>query len=156
MSAAVRGAAGKLFKAYEGLRITRITGYQVSLPLHELSYNWSKGQSVQVFDATVIKIETNDSNIFGYGETTPLGSTYLPAYAEGVRSGIKMMAPSLLGLDPTRLLNMNSQMDKVLKGHSYVKSAIDVACWDILGKVANLPVCELLGGRFNDDYHLYR
>jgi L-alanine-DL-glutamate epimerase-like enolase superfamily enzyme len=48
------------------------------------------------------------------------------------------------------------QMDRNLKGHPYVKSAIDMACWDILGKVANLPVCELLGGRFGDSFRLYR
>ena len=47
-------------------------------------------------------------------------------------------------------------MDKALKGHPYVKSAIDMACWDILGKVAQLPVCELLGGRMADDVKLYR
>jgi L-alanine-DL-glutamate epimerase-like enolase superfamily enzyme len=47
-------------------------------------------------------------------------------------------------------------MDTVLKGHPYVKSAVDIACWDILGQAAGLPVCELLGGRYGDDVHLYR
>ena len=47
-------------------------------------------------------------------------------------------------------------MDAALKGHPYVKSAVDVACWDILGKKAGLPVCELLGGRYGNDFHLYR
>ena len=37
------------------------------------------------------------------------------------------------------------------KGHPYVKSAIDMACWDILGKAAGLPVCTLLGGRYGED-----
>ena len=47
-------------------------------------------------------------------------------------------------------------MDDVLKGHPYVKSAIDMACWDILGQAAGLPVCTLLGGRYGDDFVLYR
>ncbi len=47
-------------------------------------------------------------------------------------------------------------MDAALKGHPYVKSAIDMACWDILGKAAGLPVCVLLGGRFGDTVELYR
>lgn len=63
--------------------------------------------------------------------------------------GIVEMAPSLLGADPTRLSEMNQLMDWVLLGSPHAKSAIDMACWDILGKVANLPVCELLGGRFD-------
>merc|ERR1712038_586428 len=47
-------------------------------------------------------------------------------------------------------------MDYVMKGHPYVKSGIDIACWDILGKFTNLPVCELMGGRFGDSVELYR
>jgi L-alanine-DL-glutamate epimerase-like enolase superfamily enzyme len=47
-------------------------------------------------------------------------------------------------------------MDAALKGHAYVKSAIDMACWDILGKVTGQPVCTLLGGRYGDDVTLYR
>jgi L-alanine-DL-glutamate epimerase-like enolase superfamily enzyme len=47
-------------------------------------------------------------------------------------------------------------MDRALKGHPYVKSGIDIACWDILGQYANMPVCELLGGRYGETVHLYR
>jgi L-alanine-DL-glutamate epimerase-like enolase superfamily enzyme len=47
-------------------------------------------------------------------------------------------------------------MDAALKGHPYVKSPVDVACWDILGQKAGLPVCSLLGGRYGNDFHLYR
>jgi L-alanine-DL-glutamate epimerase-like enolase superfamily enzyme len=47
-------------------------------------------------------------------------------------------------------------MDAALKGHAYVKSGIDVACWDILGKATGLPVCVLMGGRFGDAVRLYR
>ena len=47
-------------------------------------------------------------------------------------------------------------MDAALQGHPYVKSAIDIACWDILGKATGQPVCVLLGGRYGDDFVLYR
>ncbi len=137
------------------MRITRIAAWQVDLPLHEGSYKWSGGKSVLVFDSTVVAVET-DAGITGYGEVCPLGPAYLPAYAAGVRAGLKELAPKLIGEDPTQLGKLNRTMDAALKGHPYVKSAVDVACWDVLGKQANLPVCALLGGRYGDDFHLYR
>jgi cis-L-3-hydroxyproline dehydratase len=137
------------------MRITRVAAWQVDLPLHEGSYKWSGGKSVAVFDSTVVAVET-DAGVTGYGEVCPLGPAYLPAYANGVRAGLLELAPQLLGEDPTQVGKLNRAMDAALKGHPYVKSAVDVACWDILGKVAGLPVCVLLGGRYGEDFHLYR
>ena len=37
-----------------------------------------------------------------------------------------------------------------------MKTALDMACWDLLGQAAGLPVCTLLGGRYGDDFVLYR
>jgi L-alanine-DL-glutamate epimerase-like enolase superfamily enzyme len=137
------------------MRITRIAAWQVDLPLHEGSYKWSGGKSVTVFDSTVVAVET-DAGLIGFGEVCPLGPAYLPAYAAGVRAGLRELAPKLLGEDPTQLARLNRIMDAALKGHPYVKSAVDVACWDILGQKAGLPVCVLLGGRYGNDFHLYR
>ena len=47
-------------------------------------------------------------------------------------------------------------MDTMLNGHGYAKSAIDMACWDLLGKVCGKSVCDLLGGRFGESITLYR
>lgn len=137
------------------MKISRITAYQVDLPLFEGSYNWSGGKSVTVFDSTVVQVETDTGHV-GYGEVCPLGPFYLPAYADGVRAGIKELAPHLIGQDPTQLLPLNRLMDAALKGHPYVKTGIDIACWDILGKVTGQPICTLLGGRYGDDFVLYR
>ena len=100
-------------------------------------------------------IET-DEGIIGHGEVCPLGPVYLPAYAEGARAGIQVLAPALLSQDPTQLVKLNRHMDATLKGHPYVKSAIDMACWDILGQATGQPVSNLLGGRYGDDFLLYR
>lgn len=137
------------------MKIKRISVYQVDLPLHEGNYSWSGGKSVDVFDSSIVAVET-DSGLIGHGEVCPLGPFYLPAYADGVRAGIRELAPHLLGQDPTRLASLNDHMDRVLKGHPYVKSGVDIACWDILGQVAGQPVCELLGGRYEEDFVLYR
>jgi L-alanine-DL-glutamate epimerase-like enolase superfamily enzyme len=137
------------------MKIKRIRAYKVGLPLHEGTYKWSGGKSVTVFDSTVVEVET-DAGITGFGEVCPLGPFYLPAYANGVRAGIAELGPHLIGEDPRQLGKLNRLMDAALKGHNYVKSGIDMACWDILGKVTGQPVCILMGGRFGEDYLLYR
>lgn len=137
------------------VKIRQILAYRVELPLHEGSYKWSGGKGVSVFDSTIVRIET-DSGLAGHGEVCPLGPFYLPAYADGVRAGLRELGPHLLGADPRELGKLNRRMDAALKGHPYVKSGIDIACWDILGQAAGLPVCELLGGRYGEDVHLYR
>jgi cis-L-3-hydroxyproline dehydratase len=137
------------------MKITRILAHRVELPLHEGSYKWSGGKSVSVFDSTIVAVET-DEGITGHGEVCPLGPFYLPAYAQGARTGIAELGPHLLGEDPRQLGKLNRLMDAALQGHPYVKSAIDIACWDILGKATGQPVCVLLGGRYGDDFVLYR
>ncbi len=137
------------------MRITEITVWQVDLPLKEGKYSWSGGKSVSVFDTTVVRIAT-DAGLSGHGESCPLGPVYLPSYAAGVRAGLAELGPQLIGADPTQLGPMNRLMDAKLKGHPYVKSAIDMACWDIQGQVTGKSVCTLLGGRFGESITLYR
>jgi L-alanine-DL-glutamate epimerase-like enolase superfamily enzyme len=137
------------------MKIARIFAHRVELPLVEGAYRWSGGKSVSVFDSTIVGVET-DTGLVGYGEVCPLGPFYLPAYAEGVRAGWRELGPHLLGEDPRELARLNQRMDAALKGHPYVKSGIDIACWDILGQATGLPVCVLLGGRFGQSVRLYR
>jgi len=118
------------------------------------AYAWNT-QSFAAFDSTVVVIDT-DEDISGYGEICPLGPSYLPAYAEGARAGMRLLAPDLLGTDPLAIDVMNHRMDGLLKGHPYVKSAIDMACWDLLGKATGQPLYNLLGGKFTDDVRLFR
>lgn len=137
------------------MKIARIQAYRVELPLRETTYRWSGGKSVTVFDSTIVRVET-DSGLVGHGEVCPLGPFYLPAYAEGVRTGLRELAPRVVGHDPRELVKLNRHMDAVLKGHPYVKSGIDIACWDIFGQATGMPICELLGGRYGVDVGLYR
>ena len=137
------------------MNIARISAYQVDLPLHEQTYKWSGGKSVDVFDSTVVRVET-DEGLVGWGETCPLGPVYLPSYAAGVRAGIRELAPSLVGAPALDLDRLNQRMDRSLKGHPYAKAGIDMACWDLLGKASGQSVSRLLGGKDGEAVQLYR
>jgi len=137
------------------MKIDRVSAYQLELPLVEGVYAWSEGKFITGYDTTVLRIDT-DEGITGWSEVCPLGSVYLPAYAGGVRAGILELAPHVLGQDPREIGRLNRIMDYALKGHPYVKSPFDIACWDILGKATGLSVSMLLGGRFGGPFRVYR
>ena len=127
------------------MKIASITVYQASLPL-EHPYWLSGGRlKFEVLDATLVKLET-DEGLIGWGEGTPWGHTYVPAHGPGIRAGIETMAPFLLGLNPQKVLEVERAMDLSLPGHLYAKSPIDMACWDIAGQAAGLPIADLMGG----------
>ncbi|OIQ37993.1 MAG: mandelate racemase [Roseobacter sp. MedPE-SWde] len=127
------------------MKITRITVYQIALPL-EHPYWLSGGRlKFEVLDATLVKIETG-TGLTGWGEGTPWGHTYVPAHGPGIRAGIETMAPFIIGLDPRRGLEIERAMDLALPGHLYAKSPIDMACWDIAGQAAGLSIADLMGG----------
>ncbi len=137
------------------MRISAIRVYQVDLPLVEGRYSWSEGKYVEVFDSTVVELIT-DEGLSGFGEVCPLGPFYLPAFGPGARAGIGELSATLIGQDPTAFGPMNELMDWALLGHPYVKSAIDMACWDLLGKETGKSVCDLMGGKFGESVALYR
>jgi L-alanine-DL-glutamate epimerase-like enolase superfamily enzyme len=127
------------------MKITRISVYHVDLNL-EYPYWLSGGRlKFEVLDATFVKLET-DAVLTGWGEGTPWGHTYVPAHGPGIRAGIETMAPVILGLDPRLTDFVERAMDLQLPGHLYAKSPIDMACWDIIGQAAGLPIADMLGG----------
>jgi L-alanine-DL-glutamate epimerase-like enolase superfamily enzyme len=138
------------------MKIKRIDAYQVTYRYAEKGvYSMSGSRSLESFPSTIVKVTTDDGSA-GYGEVCPLGSNYMDAYALGVVSGIKELAPVLIGQDPLQLHAINHLMDSALEGHAYVKSPLDIACWNLLGQSAGVPVVTLLGGRQVESYPLYR
>ncbi|MEM7189414.1 MAG: mandelate racemase/muconate lactonizing enzyme family protein [Pseudomonadota bacterium] len=127
------------------MKITNITVWQMTLPL-SAPYSLSGGRlTYDSLDSTFVRIDT-DAGLGGWGESCPWGHTYLPSHGPGVRAGIETIAPFLIGEDPRALDHINRVMDTALPGHPAAKSAIDIACWDILGQVAGLPLWQLMGG----------
>jgi L-alanine-DL-glutamate epimerase-like enolase superfamily enzyme len=104
------------------------------------------GAGLQTVDSLIVKV-TTDTGVVGWGET--FGFTAIPAVKVAIDS---VLAPLVIGRDATQLEKLMLDMQKKLHifGRSgafiYGLSAIDIALWDIAGKVANQPVYQLLGG----------
>ena len=136
------------------MKIASIDAFGYELTYAHGEYVMSKGRAAQSQASTLVRIRT-DAGLEGWGESSTLGGTYLPTFAEGTREAVRVLAAVLIGLDPTNLSKVHQAMDAVLLGQNNAKSAIDIACWDILGKVANLPISTLIGGVTQDDFPLY-
>jgi galactonate dehydratase len=98
-----------------------------------------------------------DEGVTGWGEIT----TTTPTANRGVAAMVRQVNDLLAGDDPARIEDI---WHKVFRAFTYmgsrgagtnVVSAVDIALWDIRGKVLGLPVCELLGGRVRDDLLIY-
>lgn len=131
------------------MKIARISVYGLRLPLAEVQY-LSKGRRFEGFDSTFIRIDT-DTGVTGWGEVCPWGNSYLPAFSGAIREAMAVLGPQLIGQNPLRPEVLTRYMDAILPGHLYAKAGIDYAIWDIIGKVAGLPIYELLGGKENHD-----
>src|SRR3954463_12116360 len=136
------------------MRIVRIDVHGYELRYAHGEYVMSGGRSIASLPSTVVRVET-ESGVVGWGETCPLGPTYLPASAAGARAALGELAPALLGVDATNFSAVWKAMDGALRGHAYAKAAVDIACWDVLGRFARTPVATLLGGVLAEDFPLY-
>ena len=92
----------------------------------------------------LVKI-TTDEGIVGYGEAAPIafvtGET-----ADSVVSILEMLRPGLIGLNPLAVDQIHQRMNSAVQGNSSARCAIDLALYDIRGKVMGKPVYQLLGG----------
>jgi len=134
--------------------IERVEVFGYDLTYAHGDYVMSSGRGVNVLPSTVVRITTR-GGLERYGEACPLGSTYLPGFGGGARAALRELAPALIGFDAANLAAVSTRMDATLRGHEYAKSAVDVACWDILGRAANQPVAMLLGGVLQTELPLY-
>jgi len=112
-----------------------------------------RGKSCATVKTHVLCLET-ETGLKGWGEVCPIPH-YLPAFADGVPSAIREMAPNILGITPTGIDAPMRKLDKVLPGHLAAKSIVDMALWDLYGKATDLPLYQLLGGRTRRDMPLY-
>ncbi|MBE5743681.1 MAG: galactonate dehydratase [Clostridiales bacterium] len=101
----------------------------------------------------IVEVET-DGGLLGYGEAVIEGK------ASTVSACVKEMEEYLIGKDPTKIEDAWNTLYRAAfyRGGPIVMSAIagiDQALWDIKGKLLNVPVYELLGGKCRDKIKVY-
>lgn len=104
----------------------------------------------------LVKVLTNQPGLYGWGDATCSGSELgVTAFLE------EHMKPGLLSRDPMRIEDIWQTLFflpyyRSGSVHMSAISGIDMALWDIKGKVAGLPVYELLGGKAREHLLTYR
>lgn len=136
------------------MKLSRVELFPVALPRRR-EHTWA-GNRVAIGTYLIVRLHTDDG-LTGVGEAPALpdwGGDYDRYYGETPATAAhlieNLLFPAIEGMDPRNISAIHSRMDVVLKGHPFTKTAIDVACYDLAGKAAGLPVHMLLGGKLRD------
>lgn len=135
-------------------RITQIRAYRQWQPFRDGDYGTAGGVA-SGFDSTIVAIDT-DHGVTGWGEMAPLGAFYSPAFAAGARAGVREVAPLLIGAELSHPRQVLQPIHQHMQGQPYIKSALDIAAWDLTAKVAGRPLHDLLGGADGSAVAVYR
>jgi L-alanine-DL-glutamate epimerase-like enolase superfamily enzyme len=127
------------------MKIDGIACYGIEIPAKDGGYTMSRGRVLKSFPSTVVKVTAQDGTV-GYGEACTLGANYLDGFPGSVRATVGELADFLLDCDPLQPAALVDGMDALVIGHLPAKAAIDIAMWDLRGKLLGQPVAQLLGG----------
>lgn len=95
--------------------------------------------------STIIRVETNEG-IHGFGEAT-FANFFAGETQDSVNSVVtRFLGPAIMGKDPTNILRRVDEMTAAIVGNPFAKAAVEMALWDIKGKILQTPVYDLLGG----------
>jgi L-alanine-DL-glutamate epimerase-like enolase superfamily enzyme len=109
----------------------------------------SSGSSDELI-SLVVEITSDQGEIVGRGEVSAM-TAYTGETLEGVEAAVRHhLAPALLGQDVFDIAGAHQRMDGVLRGQSLAKAAVDIALHDLVGRLLDVPVHVLLGGRVRD------
>lgn len=128
------------------MKITEIEIFAIQLPLIKpfvVSY-----ASYSSMPSVIVKI-TTDNGLVGYGEGVPDEHVTGESWESVYHVLASTVAPKILGENPFNIERIHEVMDKAIKGVPTVKAAIDIACYDVMGKALAVPVYNLIGGRYH-------
>lgn len=123
------------------MKIVRAKAIPVELRLKEPFV--IANEKTEVADNIFIRLET-ETGIVGWGCSAP--DVVTSETKETVLRNFEMAKRFIVGCDPTRINLVNFALDARLAGNSSLKAGINIALYDIIGKLADMPLFRLLGG----------
>lgn len=126
------------------MKITKATLHAVRFPLNEpfiISY-----ATYPDMPALILVLET-DTGLAGYGEAVPdehVTGEYFTSAFEVLK---ELFLPAIIGMSPFDIEAVHSKMNALIAGNSAAKAAVDIACYDLMGKAVGQPVYNLIGGQ---------
>lgn len=139
------------------MKITAIKLFPISLTPIKTGYRSQDALSqLARVNTVIVQIET-DKDIVGWGEAATIPS-YFNQTLGTLMDWLKGYAQALIGLDPRNIIQVHRRIDLVSgerpPGCQPARAAIDMALYDIIGKVNNCPVYEVLGGAYRTEFEL--
>jgi D-galactarolactone cycloisomerase len=138
------------------VKITRIETRVVNLPMViDGATPMLGGRARTSIDMLLVRVDT-DAGVTGWGEA--FGHRIFHATRAAIDT---LLGPMCIGRDPGQLAALTDDLQRVLHGVGrggptmYALSGLDIALWDIAGKVAGLPLYRLLGGSARADLPAY-
>jgi muconate cycloisomerase len=136
------------------MKITGIETLTVALPRRR-DHSWTT--SITEIGRPILVRVATDEGLEGLGEapvTPEWGGDHGRYYGEtpGTAAHVidDFIAPGITGMDPYSIGAIHDRMEEVVKGNFYAKAAVDMACYDLMGKASGLPVHAFLGGLRRD------
>jgi L-alanine-DL-glutamate epimerase-like enolase superfamily enzyme len=138
------------------MKITRVETVVLNLPmLIDGATPMLGGRARTSIDMLLVRVDTDDG-VTGWGEA--FGHRIFPATRAAIDT---LLGPLCIGRDAGQVLALGDDLQRVLHGVGrsgpaiYALSGLDIALWDIAGKVAGLPLYRLLGGSPRTDLPAY-
>jgi muconate cycloisomerase len=132
------------------VKIKRLETIVIELP-RRTSYTW-RSLKVPIGKYVVLSVETDDG-IVGLGEAPAIlswGGEHGRYFGEDPDTVCylinKVIAPVIIGADPSDVKQILSKLDEEVRGYPYAKAMLESALLDIVGRVLGVPVYQLLGG----------
>jgi muconate cycloisomerase len=133
------------------VKISKIEVFGLNIPLRgsfRSAHGIKSGQN-----SIVVRVVANEG-FAGVGNVDPDAGYSEESFSATLATIRERLAPNLLGIDPLNIVATLKRMDELAQGHLDAQAAIEMALFDLKGKVLGVPVHSLLGGAVREEIFL--